>query len=253
MGHQGPDDPRHLVRQGDGDQHARLARQHASQQYPSFIGNQRARPWSQSSRPGSATVAGCARPSWSFAPAASLPPLECCRGTRPSQAAKSRPRRKVLAAGARATSAVAITGRHPVSSSAAWPRHRPSRVGRSRGREVRSAPGERSSYRNDGQDRPCLGRATSDVGVADDRHELANVPDTLANDVPELREVPALCIDQLVSADARAGRAYGTPLRRPGPARFFPERTASSAAAPPRRSPQRRPCRSSAASRNGFK
>lgn len=38
MGHQGPDDPRHLVRQGDGDQHARLARQHAGQPCSSFTG-----------------------------------------------------------------------------------------------------------------------------------------------------------------------------------------------------------------------
>jgi len=46
-------------------------------------------------------------------PNRSLPPLECCLGTRPSQAAKSRPRRKVTAAGAKGTSAVAMTGPTP--------------------------------------------------------------------------------------------------------------------------------------------
>lgn len=38
VGHQRPDDPRHHVRQGDGDPHARLARQHAGRPRPSFVG-----------------------------------------------------------------------------------------------------------------------------------------------------------------------------------------------------------------------
>lgn len=38
VGHQRPDDPRHHVRQGDGDPHARLARQHAGRPRPSCVG-----------------------------------------------------------------------------------------------------------------------------------------------------------------------------------------------------------------------
>lgn len=42
VGHQRPDDPRHHVRQGDGDPHARLARQHAGRPRPSFVAGSRA-------------------------------------------------------------------------------------------------------------------------------------------------------------------------------------------------------------------
>ena len=42
-----------------------------------------------------------------------LPPVECCRGTSPSHAAKSRPRLKVSGDGASATSALAISGPIP--------------------------------------------------------------------------------------------------------------------------------------------
>src|SRR5271157_2950630 len=39
-----------------------------------------------------------------------LPPLECWRGTSPSQAAKSRPRRKFAMAGAKVSIAMGVTG-----------------------------------------------------------------------------------------------------------------------------------------------
>ncbi|MBA7592789.1 hypothetical protein ES708_34983 [subsurface metagenome] len=52
------------------------------------------------------------------------------------------------------------------------------------------------AVRDDGQDRPCLGRNVR-CGVADDRDELANVPGPLANDVSKLGEVPAQRVDQL--------------------------------------------------------
>lgn len=41
------------------------------------------------------------------------PPLECCRGTKPSQAAKFRPLSKVLRSGAKAAIAPAVTGPMP--------------------------------------------------------------------------------------------------------------------------------------------
>ncbi len=52
-------------------------------------------------------------PIFVVAPRRCLPPVECYRGTRPSQAAKSRPRRNVSGGGARATSAVAMRGPMP--------------------------------------------------------------------------------------------------------------------------------------------
>src|SRR5919107_4006370 len=52
-------------------------------------------------------------PIFEVRPSRSFPPLECCFGVRPSQAAKSRPRRKVDAGGASATRAVATTGPIP--------------------------------------------------------------------------------------------------------------------------------------------
>lgn len=52
-------------------------------------------------------------PIFVVAPRRCFPPVECCRGTRPSQAAKSRPRRKVSGGGARATKVVAISGPMP--------------------------------------------------------------------------------------------------------------------------------------------
>ena len=42
-----------------------------------------------------------------------FPPVECCRGPRPSQAAKSRASRKVSGGGARTAMAVAISGPLP--------------------------------------------------------------------------------------------------------------------------------------------
>ena len=42
-----------------------------------------------------------------------MPPVDLCTGVSPSQAEKSRPHRKASAAGARATSAAAVTGPTP--------------------------------------------------------------------------------------------------------------------------------------------
>ena len=46
-------------------------------------------------------------------PSLGLPPLECCRGTRPSQAEKSRARRKVSIGGAKAARAIEVMGPIP--------------------------------------------------------------------------------------------------------------------------------------------
>ena len=46
-------------------------------------------------------------------PSRSLPPVECCRGTRPSYAAKSRPLRKFFTGGQKASTAIADIGPTP--------------------------------------------------------------------------------------------------------------------------------------------
>lgn len=50
-----------------------------------------------------------------FGDPAGLPPLECCFGTRPIQAEKSRPERKDLGSAMLATSAIAIGARTEIA------------------------------------------------------------------------------------------------------------------------------------------
>jgi len=52
-------------------------------------------------------------PAFDMRPSRSFPPDECCRGTRPNQAAKSRPRRKLSMGGANASTANALIGPTP--------------------------------------------------------------------------------------------------------------------------------------------
>ena len=52
-------------------------------------------------------------PIFDILPSLGLPPVVCCRGTRPSQAEKSRPRRKLSIGGAKAWSAIALIGPIP--------------------------------------------------------------------------------------------------------------------------------------------
>jgi len=52
-------------------------------------------------------------PLFEIPPSLGLPPVVCWCGTRPSQAAKSRPRRKLSSGGANACSAIAVIGPTP--------------------------------------------------------------------------------------------------------------------------------------------
>ena len=52
-------------------------------------------------------------PIFDILPSLSFPPVVCCRGTRPTQAAKSRPLWKVCIGGAKACSAIAVIGPTP--------------------------------------------------------------------------------------------------------------------------------------------
>lgn len=105
MRHQRPDGPRHLVGQRHRDQHAG--------QPCAGLSGSRAATFVTELAPIIRSLRKLRSPIFVVRSSRSLPPLECCRGTRPSQAAKSRPRRNVLAAGASATSAVAITDPTP--------------------------------------------------------------------------------------------------------------------------------------------
>ena len=112
-GHECPNDPRHLVRQRHPHQHRWFARQHAAK--PS------ARPGGGMGVPLDDDAVGTndkqrpegAPPIFVVAPRRCLPPAKCCRGTRPSHAAKSRALRKVSGGGARTAMAVAISGPMP--------------------------------------------------------------------------------------------------------------------------------------------
>jgi hypothetical protein len=91
-GHQGPDDPRHLVRQRHPHQHWWLARQHAAQ--PGAGSGRRMDMPLDDDAVGTNDQQAPQRSlahSLSSPRAAAFPPVECCRGTSPSQAAKSRP------------------------------------------------------------------------------------------------------------------------------------------------------------------
>ena len=112
LGHQGPDDAGHLVGQGHAHQHRRLASQHAGDP-----GAGRA-PWRAAQRrtalaPMISRRRRVRSPIFEVAPSFCLPPVECWSGVSPTQAAKSRPRRKVCAGGARAVRATAVTGPIP--------------------------------------------------------------------------------------------------------------------------------------------
>ena len=63
-------------------------------------------------------------PIFDVLPNRALPPVECCFGTSPSQAAKSRPRRKDDSSGANVSIASAVIGLRPAWFGAASP-HRP--------------------------------------------------------------------------------------------------------------------------------
>ena len=52
-------------------------------------------------------------PIFDVPPSRCLPPVECCRGTRPSHAAKSRDRRKMVMGGAKVSIAIALIGPTP--------------------------------------------------------------------------------------------------------------------------------------------
>ena len=109
----GPDRARHLVGERDRHQHAAAcAPACAAASFPP------ARPSGKAQRTtaiapviSSRRMSRC--PIFEIFPRTCLPPVECCRGTSPSQAAKSRPRLKTVIGGAKVSIAMAVIGPTP--------------------------------------------------------------------------------------------------------------------------------------------
>ena len=100
---QRPDDAGRLVGQGHGHQHARLARQHlGSSQEPGGAPRMHAC-FMTALPPMTSSRRKVRSPIFVISPSFCLPPVDCCTGVSPSQAAKSRPLRKVSGGGASAS------------------------------------------------------------------------------------------------------------------------------------------------------
>ena len=166
------------------------------------------------------------------APRRCLPLLECCRGARPSPAAKSRTLRGVSGGGASVASAVAISGPMPGIVLARPPRGlvlaRPPRgLAVQRGDALLEVA---QTLDQTPQRRPRRLRQAA-LGRLDQRDQAAGVPGPLRGDLPELRQVTAerrgraLGTTRRSSASAArsAARARETPMpRAPGPPRSSP-------------------------------
>lgn len=169
-------------------------------------------------------------------PSLSFPPLECCRGVRPTQAAKSRPFEKVSIGGAK----VAIAALSPLplagSPSAAAPCRRWSRAYEARNRGLRSSrPFRRREQHailpfDDGREAP-------DMRGAGGRHNAL---------FGQMRPRAALIV---WAVDEPEGSGSGKPSLPPAGSRSSRPQTAWSAAMPLPQSSRHPPCRSSDASR----
>ena len=108
-----------LLAKRDHHQHARLAASMRASQEPAGAPLRMARR-TAALAPMISSRRRVRSPILDVAPSFCLPPVECCSGVRPSQAAKSRPRLKVCSGGASAAIAVAMIGPCRGWSSVAW-------------------------------------------------------------------------------------------------------------------------------------
>ena len=108
---EGPHDAGHLVGQGHGDQHPRLAREHACQPRTGRTALAAQRVTARAPRMSSRRRRRS--PVFETASSFCLPPINLCSGASPSQAAKVRPARKPSGASTRAVIALAATGPMP--------------------------------------------------------------------------------------------------------------------------------------------
>ena len=108
----GPNATCHPVGQRDRDQHFRFALQNLRQ--PTALANTKpCRPVITDIAPVISRLRISFWPIFETLPSRSLPPVDCCIGTRPSQAPKSRPRSKQLVSGAKASIAKAVCSPAP--------------------------------------------------------------------------------------------------------------------------------------------
>ena len=135
-------------------------------------------------------------PIFEIFPSRGLPAVVCWRGTRPSQAEKSRPRRKLASGGARAWIARAEIGPTPARSSPAPPlrpaghrRATPCSAPRSCDRALRSAPAAARPARAPSPE-------ASSPGPRSPAPACGHEPDPSGNH-PELRKMAPECIDRL--------------------------------------------------------
>ena len=244
--HQRPDDPRHLVGQRDRDQHARLPGQHARQ--PGSAGAPlTAAALAAELAPRISSRRKLRSPILVVRPSRSLPPLECWRGVSPSQAAKSRPRRNVSAP---APAPPARWRRRPDAGDG----HQPpgERVGLGPSGDLDVQDGDLGLQRLQGlrqhlQHRSRLRRQIG-RGIAHQLDQLGAFSTPWRTTMPNSARWPRRALISWVRWRTSRSRVRKT-TPPPAPRRSSAPRTAWSAAAPPRRSPRRRPYRSSAASR----
>ena len=186
-----------------------------------------------------------------IAPSFCLPPVDLCRGVRPSQAAKSRPLAKVSAGGARAAIAVAEIGPMPgmVISLRDTSSSRARRaISLSRSAILPSEAGEQVEHHSEhgaGRFRKRAGHLVFLDQVGEHRHMRR----PLGRDPAIFSQVTADRVDELGSLPHQQITGPEHQTRRLLLLRSSPPRTACSAAAPLRRSPRHRSRRSSAASR----
>ena len=172
-GYQGPDDPRHLVGQRRPHQHRWLAREHPAQPRAGLRHGIRAPLDDHAVGPRISRRLRERSPILVVAPRRCLPPVECCLGVSPSQAAKSRARRNVSGGGASVASAVAISGPMPgiVISRRAVSSSRARRAISASSVAIRSSRWRSPSTRTDSVARAVFGRLLSGGSIsATSRH-----------------------------------------------------------------------------------
>ncbi len=186
-------------------------------------------------------------PIFEILPSRGLPPVLCWRGARPSQAEKSRPRRKPESGGASACKARAVTGPTP-GTLIAW---RASSSSRAAARNARSCS---AIFRSNSAicSRSSAPSARTRSGRPDPASESADARRrTCADPAARQAQTPQdgrEAHSAAACAGAPAGPEHRAASSRPAAPPSSPLQSASSGATPPRRSPPHPPWRSSGAS-----
>ena len=242
--HQRPGDARHLVGQRHSDQFLGLRASMRASHEPSRTRRRMAQRISAAAP----TINSRLKSRWpilDILPSRGLPPVECCRGTSPSQAEKSRPRRKLSIGGAKAWIAVALIGPIPGMvirrrASSSWRTCARICFSRSLICALRLSI---CANRRSANSRTRSG--SHRLRIRNDRRQQRNMSGALGRNNTELRQVAPQRIDRSGSADEPEDRVCGTACSGPSDPPSSPPQNASSGATPPRRwprHPRRRSC-----------